>query len=430
MTHLKRLALVALSSAALATAVVAAPARAVVPRSFASRQTSTIAAGVTYTRIIDRSVPLRTYVVTLDPSRAASLDVQTAGSTFGRYSPTSAIASSAGAIAGINGDFTNDGMPVHAFAEDGAIKTAGRNIGATFAISKNEANLYLRSGVKPVITGVNGANGKSFTVEQWNSDGPGNGEIAAFSAAGGAVEKPPSGACSARLLPSGPYRWATSQRGVVRDFTVDAVQCQSDPMAVGGGIVLAANRYNFRAEQIKDMVRGKSVTLTWDVESWAGVTDVVGGAPQLLANGRVVADNNCGTYFCARNPRAGIGYTADGKILLVVVDGRSSSSVGVTPVAFANTFKALGASSALNLDGGGGATMWVKGKGVVNVPSDGAERPVTNAVLVLPGSDKSEPSGLAPTRRALVTPSQASAAQAASLADPASTGGLLEAYGS
>ena len=428
MTHLRRFGFTVLAAAALATTTVSSPAGAAIPRRFAARRTSTIAPGVTYTRITDASVPLRTYVVTLDPSRAASLDVQAAGSSFGRYSPTSAIASSAGAIAGINGDFTNDGMPVHAFAEEGALKTAGRNVGATFAISKDEANLYLRSGVKPVITGVNAVNGKTFTVEQWNSDGPGNGEIAAFSAAGGTAERPPSGACSARLQPAGGYRWAANKRGVVRDFTVDAVQCASDPMALGGGTVLAANRYGFRAEQIKDMVRGGSVTLTWDVETWAGVTDLVGGAPQLVANGRVVADNNCGTYFCDRNPRAGIGYTADGRVLLVVVDGRSSSSVGVTPVGFANTFKALGATYALNLDGGGGATMWVKGKGVVNVPSDGAERPVTNAVLVLPGPDRAEPSGLASVRPTVASPSEAAAADAAALADPGSTGGLLEAY--
>src|ERR671933_503196 len=83
---------------------------------------------------------------------------------------TSSIASAAGALAAINGDFTNDGMPVHAFAEEGALKTAGVNVGGTFAISKDEANEYLKSGVKPVVKVVNTPAGKTFTVEQWNSD--------------------------------------------------------------------------------------------------------------------------------------------------------------------------------------------------------------------------------------------------------------------
>jgi Phosphodiester glycosidase len=421
------LVVLAVTSTTVASALLV-PAGAA-PRAYLSKQTVTLAPGVTYTKITDASVPLRTYVITLDPSKAASLDTQMAGSTFGRYAPTSSIASSSAALAGINGDFTADGMPVHAFAEEGAIKTDGRNVGATFAISKDEANLYLKAGVKPTATGVNTATGRTFTVEEWNSDRPANGEIAAFSAAGGGVQRPPSGACSARLLPSGSYRWAANRHGIVHDYTVDAVACQSSAMALGGGIVLAANRYNYRADQIKAMDRGSKVSLTWDVESWTGVTDLVGGAPELLSNGRVVTENNCGTYFCDRNPRAGIGYTANGKILLMVVDGRSSSSVGLTPVAFANAFKSLGAVSALNLDGGGGATMWVKGRGIVNTPSDGSERPVTNAVLVLPGPDRNEPSGLAPVASTMSSPAEASAAAAASLADPASTGGLLETYG-
>jgi exopolysaccharide biosynthesis protein len=49
----------------------------------------------------------------------------------------------------------------------------------------------------------------------------------------------------------------------------------------------------------------------------------------------------------------------------------------------------LGAVDALNLDGGGSSEMVVKGK-VVNRPSDGRERRITNAVLILPGADPGE----------------------------------------
>src|SRR5918911_2925680 len=148
MTGLTRLGGAA-AAAMLVTTALLAPATAA-PRAYLTKQTSTIAPGVTYTKITDPSVPLRTYVVTFEPSKAATLDVQAAGSTWGRYAGTSSIASAAGAIAGINGDFTNDGMPVHAFAEEGALKTASVNVGGTFAISKDEANEYLKSGVKPV----------------------------------------------------------------------------------------------------------------------------------------------------------------------------------------------------------------------------------------------------------------------------------------
>jgi peptidoglycan hydrolase-like protein with peptidoglycan-binding domain len=70
---------------------------------------------------------------------------------------------------------------------------------------------------------------------------------------------------------------------------------------------------------------------------------------------------------------------------LVVVDGRSSSSVGMTYVELATFMKSLGADDALNLDGGGSTTMVARmpgatGVSVRNTPSDGAQRPVPNGV--------------------------------------------------
>ena len=68
--------------------------------------------------------------------------------------------------------------------------------------------------------------------------------------------------------------------------------------------------------------------------------------------------------------------------------------------------KEQGAVWALNLDGGGSATMWLKDRGVVNRPSDGSERPVTSALLVLPGPDDDQPD-LAALPTATPTPGSA-----------------------
>jgi exopolysaccharide biosynthesis protein len=86
-----------------------------------------------------------------------------------------------------------------------------------------------------------------------------------------------------------------------------------------------------------------------------------------------------------------VGVTATGKILLVVVDGRQPRwSLGPTSSEFAQIMADLGAVTALNLDGGGSSEMVVEGE-VVNRPSDGHERAITNAILVLPGPDPDEP---------------------------------------
>jgi hypothetical protein len=86
----------------------------------------------------------------------------------------------------------------------------------------------------------------------------------------------------------------------------------------------------------------------------------------------------------------------------------------MTPLAFARLFKRLGARWAFNLDGGGSTTMYVKGR-IVNRPSDGSERPVSSALVVLPGDGGGATRAKAP----LVVTDQARALQAIAN-DPAS----------
>jgi exopolysaccharide biosynthesis protein len=85
-----------------------------------------------------------------------------------------------------------------------------------------------------------------------------------------------------------------------------------------------------------------------------------------------------------RHPRTAVGFSRDSTtLLLVVVDGRSSASVGMTLGELADLMRRLGAWQALNFDGGGSTTM-VIGGAVVNVPSDATgEREVGNALLVV-----------------------------------------------
>ena len=79
---------------------------------------------------------------------------------------------------------------------------------------------------------------------------------------------------------------------------------------------------------------------------------------------------------------------ADGRIVLVTVGGRQPyHSLGMTLAELAAYLRQLGATDALNLDGGGSTTLVVRGT-VVNLPSDETgERPVSDVLLVLaPGT--------------------------------------------
>lgn len=117
------------------------------------------------------------------------------------------------------------------------------------------------------------------------------------------------------------------------------------------------------------------------------VAEMVAGDPQLLRAGRSLEPF---AWVVQRDPRTAIGLTADRRLLLVTVDGRQPGySVGMTLPELTALLVRLGATEALNVDGGGSTTMVVGGR-VINRPSDAAgERTVANAIAVLgsaPGS--------------------------------------------
>ncbi len=106
----------------------------------------------------------------------------------------------------------------------------------------------------------------------------------------------------------------------------------------------------------------------------------VGGSVQLLRGGARTTHQNTELH-----PRTAIGIDQDQRLLhLLVADGRTQASRGLTLVQLARLMRSLGDEDALNLDGGGSSTM-VAGNsagvvGVRNRPSDGRQRYVPNGL--------------------------------------------------
>jgi exopolysaccharide biosynthesis protein len=110
-----------------------------------------------------------------------------------------------------------------------------------------------------------------------------------------------------------------------------------------------------------------------------GVEVAIGGRTVLLRQGKAP---DWGTASQPRHPRTVIGWN-ETHFFLIVVDGRRKGfSAGMTYPELSQLAAELGCTDALNLDGGGSSTLWLGGK-VMNLPSDGVERPVANALLVL-----------------------------------------------
>ena len=117
------------------------------------------------------------------------------------------------------------------------------------------------------------------------------------------------------------------------------------------------------------------------VQGW--MREVVSGRPQVVTEGEALTSSD-DSICTGRHPRTAVGLSRDLRTLyLVVVDGRSSTSVGMTCTELATLMRNLGAYNAVNLDGGGSSTMWVRGQGLVNQPSDGSQRTVANHLAVI-----------------------------------------------
>jgi len=125
-------------------------------------------------------------------------------------------------------------------------------------------------------------------------------------------------------------------------------------------------------------------------------TSVVNGGPGLVSGGRLQATpkadgmapaDNPSFYYGwvhKRNPRTIAGVDGEGRTVLITADGRSTESLGLGIAEASAVAKSLGLREAINLDGGGSTTMVADGK-VINSPSDATgERPVGDALLVLP----------------------------------------------
>jgi hypothetical protein len=139
-------------------------------------------------------------------------------------------------------------------------------------------------------------------------------------------------------------------------------------------------------------------------EAW--MTEVVTGSPRVLARDEVLHYTEP-HHALARNPRTLVGASSDRNTLfLMVVNGREGANKGVTCPEAARILQDFGASDAVNLDGGGSSTLYVRSEGgLVSHPADGVERAVGNHLgVILDAHETSDAETLQPTTQVTATP--------------------------
>lgn len=433
----------ALAALAVSTGAILSFASAGAPASAATTPTVNgyrLSTGVKLTTIRYPKIPDEVRILTVLPGSGPRVDIATAGSQFPMWKLTSGMsASHTGAVAGVNGDFaTPTGAPSHMTMIDGELWTTGAVSGMAFAISDDGQRAYVgHPAIDMKLTRLSGK--KVLGVAAWNAGKPQFEQISGYTQRGGRDYPPPGSTsptaadpryCAARLVPVVGYGYTWSgalKTAIIRRYVVEAQPdpCAKTPLSLGtdpSAIVLAAHGRTAGAHSVNALAPGDVVKMWWSLTRWPGVTDVIGANPTLLDNGVNVAPD----YYPGAdnilwyNPRTSVGITkgcSDAdlltacKIFILTVDGRQSSggwSKGMKLPALAAELKKLGAWNAVNLDGGGSTTMWVKKKSsaycqstpavggcLVNQPSPSTgERVTIDALIVLGSSDGGTPVGL------------------------------------
>lgn len=187
----------------------------------------------------------------------------------------------------------------------------------------------------------------------------------------------------------GGERWPVEQTGRYEGYTNQWFYNKYGWIAFGGD----GNAVTFsNTEFVKKNAERVGATHGWKADEAAPqipprTRALVSGFSQLVVEGKPITcpdptDRSCfpdRSDMMTRHPRTAMGLTEDMKtFILVVVDGRSEESVGMFGSELAALMHDLGSWVAINLDGGGSSQMYVKGRGIMNAPSDNPHRPVLN----------------------------------------------------
>jgi len=152
------------------------------------------------------------------------------------------------------------------------------------------------------------------------------------------------------------------------------------------------HRWPYAFEEMPVVAKGEesnpSIYDLKDIEwKWWKMRTAVGGGPVLIHDGRIWITNKEEQLFSGgdidRRPRTAMGYTKDGQLIILVIQGRSPGiAEGATLEGVAKMLSDLKCYEAVNLDGGGSSCMLINGKETVKPSDKDGERPVPAVFLI------------------------------------------------
>jgi hypothetical protein len=346
-----------------------------------SASLETIAPGVTLQRrtTLDAAGPLRTSLLRLGPGSGTTPQLLQQDLSAPR-TPAD-LATAAGAVAAVNGDFFDidrTGTPDGPVVRDGVPLKAAAAPQTAVGIDAAGAGWTGRLG-QVLLQGSASVDGRTFPLAALGTRSVPVDSLALFSPAWGAGD-----------------RAFTASPGLeleVRSGRVSAIRAPGATPVPADGFVLVATG------SVASALAGTSVgaPVTSDVRvrddalSPGSRGFALGARLELVRDGAVAPIDTADPTWAALRARSTVGWTAAGDLLLLTIDGGTSRSRGATAVETAQRMVQAGAWGAVMLDGGGSAQLVARrpgdpGVSEVAVPSDGAARPVANAIGFVPAA--------------------------------------------
>ncbi|MDA0566571.1 phosphodiester glycosidase family protein [Streptomonospora sp. S1-112] len=314
------------------------------------------------------------YFTTLrvDLGAGPEVDYVDPGSVAAR-APLREMADVPGAVAAVNGDFFDSGAsyaPLGAAARGGtALKSPSADNRATAVFDASGRGRIATAS----FTGTAGLPGDDLPLDRLNShEVPADG-TGVFTIHWGDHPRE-------RAAPSGPVTEVVVAEGRVRDVRTGT---GSEPVASGTRVLLGRGA---AADRLAALRPGDPVSLDYRLTADGAHPHLaVGGRHVLLRDGAYT-----GATDNARHPRTAIGFSADGtRMFVMTADGREPGTAGATLGDMAERMLQAGAHDALELDGGGSATLLARAPGTADLVRRNRtgedERAIPNGLVVRTG---------------------------------------------
>jgi len=301
------------------------------------------------------------------------------GTLTGGLEPVTQIerdASATATTAGINGDlFRADGRPSGIWIGNSLL--AQPPLASRSSIGVDTTGTLYVDRVK--LFGTWQGTGQRRTLTGLNTP-PGPGQTVLFTSAYGPRTPVVASAAEAVLGAFPP----TSPNADLSGAVTATASGGGEPIPPGGAVLMAVGG---AAAKLQAEARiGTTIHVRLGLQpTWDGVTAALGGGPLLVRNGKAVfraLEDFTNDQVGARTARGAVGQLADGRVVLVAVDGgRPGYSVGLTSFELAQALVRLGAVTAAGVDQGDSVTAAFDGR-LLSRPSGRVERAVKEALLV------------------------------------------------